>query len=222
MSNQALLTLSQIIVALGLVLTALGGYGAYHFSKKIEREKEAKAAYTGVIKASGKILLSTKDNVWPTLEIGDSGAKLVWAGPPGGALIRLSGTDLTIVREDGRVKVSILIRDKTGAIVAELIKNEWKVNPNQTWDRNYSPDALEVIDPTGDVVLQVRALLDRVQLHAKLYEPNGRAIGIGKGPGGGIFEVTGPQHPVLKLKIERMFVYPSDLHLGETQRPPIA
>lgn len=42
MSYQILQTLSQITIAAGLMLTALGGYGAFHYGKKIEEEKEKK------------------------------------------------------------------------------------------------------------------------------------------------------------------------------------
>ncbi len=71
----------------------------------------------------------------------------------------------------------------------------------------------------GDVVLQVRALPDRVQLQAKIYDRSGRAFGFGTGKDaqgrlGGAFEIAPPGHP-LKLKIAPMFRYPSASHLGE-------
>lgn len=58
--------------------------------------------------------------------------------------------------------MSLVIRDRSGRLVAEIVNNEWKVNPQNAWDRNYSADALEVRDPTGDIVLQVKALADRI------------------------------------------------------------
>ncbi len=79
--------------------------------------------------------------------------------------------------------------------------------------------ALEVKDPTGDIVLQVKLLADRVQFQAKIYDSNGVRWGIGKKSGpegrGGVIEKTGSAHPSLTLKIEHIFKYPSDLHLGE-------
>lgn len=220
MTNQSWQTLSQIVVVIGLLLTALGGYGAYHFGKLVEQEKDAKSAYTGELKVRKKLLLSGTEHVWPKIEFGDSGAILLYAGPTGSPLFTFADdTKLTIVREGDSVKVSLLIRDKTGAVVAELQKNEWKVNPHRSWDRNYSRDALEVIDETGDVVLQVKALQDRVQLQAKFYDSHGRGFAFGKTKGpdgvGGGMEFTGPAHPVLTMKFARMFAYPSDRHLGE-------
>jgi hypothetical protein len=46
MSAQTFLTLSQIAIALGLIISALGGYGAYHFQKIVETEKEGTARPT--------------------------------------------------------------------------------------------------------------------------------------------------------------------------------
>ena len=40
MTYQTLQTLSQVAVAVGLIMTAVGGYGAYYYQKKIDTEKE--------------------------------------------------------------------------------------------------------------------------------------------------------------------------------------
>jgi len=225
MSNQTWLTITQAVVALGLVLAAIGGYGAYIFGKRIEREKDARRAYTGEIRSPIKVVVSSKDHVWPQLELGNSGTVFAYTGPQGSPLFKFAeDANLTIVREDGRVKVSLDIRDKRGALVAELVKNEWRVNPHNAFDRNYSTDALEVRDASGDVVLQVKALPDRVQLQARLYDPSGRGIGFGKvvgpdgRPGGGI--VLSPSGHPLDLKIAPMFKYPSDTHLGQLVDSP--
>jgi hypothetical protein len=76
-----------------------------------------------------------------------------------------------------------------------------------------------VKDPTGDIVLQVKVLEDRVQLQAKFYDSDGRGFAFGKviGPqgwGGGV-EITGSERPYLRMKIAPMFKYPSHSHLGE-------
>ncbi len=221
MTNEGWQTLSQVAIVLGVLLTALGGYGAYVFGKRVDREKEAPAAYSGELRANEEILFSGPNHVWPKIEFGDSGAILMYTGPEGSPLFRIGEeTGLTIVREGRQVKLSTIIRDQNGRVVAELVKNEWKVNPHNSWDRNYTADTLEVKDPTGDIVLQVRALPDRIQLQAKFYEATGRGVGFGaiRGPdgqwGGGI-ELTGSAHPRLTLRIAPLFKYPSDRHLGE-------
>jgi hypothetical protein len=222
MTNANLQTICQIAVAIGMLLAALGGYGAYHFGKIVEKENTARTSYSGRLEKESKNIkiLMAKGQPYPKLEIGDSGAILVYSGPKGSPLFVFADENaLTIEMENGDVKVSTTIRDRTGHIVAELTKNEWKVNPHNTWDRNYSKNALEVKDPTGDIVLQVILLDDRIRFQAKLYDSSGRGVGIGKvrGPegwGGGI-EITGPAHPNIELKISPIFKYPSDLHLGE-------
>jgi hypothetical protein len=40
MTPQTLQTLSQIAIATGLILSALGGYGTYYYQKQIDKEKE--------------------------------------------------------------------------------------------------------------------------------------------------------------------------------------
>ena len=93
------------------------------------------------------------------------------------------------------------------------------MNQNTAFDRNYSQEALEVRDAGGDVVLQIRVKEDRVQFAGKFYDNNGRGVPFGKltdGAGnmvGGI-ELTGPGRE-LRLRIEPLFRYPSDQHLGE-------
>jgi hypothetical protein len=231
MTNQTLQTLSQVLIAVGILFTALGDWGSYYFGQRVQRDKEAvmekkekeiaaHKAYSGVLAPKDELLFVPGKQIYPQLEFGDSGSILKFAGQQGSPLFKIAeDNDITIEVEGGQIKVSTKIRDKKGNLVAEIIKNEWKVNPDKSWDRNYSKDALEVKDPTGDIVLQVRIVKERVQFQAKLYDATGRGIGFGKmkGPNGwgGAIELTGPNHPKLTLKIEPIFKYPSALHLGE-------
>jgi len=186
-----------------------------------QSKDEAKSKYFGVLKPKSKILLSSKKNTYPKFEFGDSGAILVFAGKQGEPLISIfEDNSITIVIEDGQVKVSTIIRDRSGAIIAELIKNKWKVNLNSSFDRNYSKNALEVKDSSGDVVLQLRLVEDRVQFQGKFYDSRGNGVAFGKvrdasGTIGGGIERTGTANPNLTLHIEPIFKYPSELHLGE-------
>ena len=173
---------------------------------------------------------------------------MCWQGPQGEALIRLfDDNELIIWVENDRLKVSTQIRDSHGELVAEIIGNEWKLRKDNLWDRNYGKNALEVRDANGDVILQVVLKEDYVQFAAKMYSPNGAGFGIGStnftqedirkqkeeslgivaaadGPKEvkvgdviGVLEVCPPGHS-LKLVIEPIFQYPSDLHLGECIR----
>lgn len=230
MTNQTLQTLFQFIVAFGIFLTAIGGYGAYFFGNKAQRDREVEIeqeeknnaaikAYSGALKVNNEKLLDSDKKIYPQLELGDSGSIFKFTGAQGSPLFKIAeDNDIIIETEDGNTKVSSKIRDREGRIVAEIIKNEWKVNPDKSWDRNYSNNALEVKDPSGDIILQIKLVEDRVQFQAKLYDSSGRRIGFGKSKsheGGGVLELTGPKHPELELIIQPIFKYPSGLHLGE-------
>lgn len=179
------------------------------------------AAYSGVLETN-----STK-GAMPKLEIGDSGAILMWAGPQGQPMISIfSDCHVTIeVRQNritgrGRLLVSTQVRDAQGHLVAELNRNQWQVNPAASFDRNYRRDALEVKDAGGDVILQARLVGDRVQLQAKFRDVDGQGVAIGKGQDhngvvGGIIEITGHAHPQLLMHIQPMFRYPSNRYFGK-------
>jgi hypothetical protein len=235
MTNETLQTIAQAITAVGLVLAALGGYGAYYFGHRIEKEKQqttelqeaeskARAAQTGVLQTQKQhtetMILDPAKGAYPILEFGDSGAMFLFAGPQGAPIFKFAGENqITIVKENGEVKVSATIRDRSGKVVAELVKNEWKVNPQKSWDRNYTADALEVRDSAGEVVLQVRALPDRIQFQAKLYDATGMGIAFVKsdmpGQPGGLIDFARPPGGKFRVKIAPMFKYPSERHLGE-------
>jgi len=189
--------------------------------EEMQNQEERKKAYTGRLQPEKKILFSGKDHIYRDLEIGDSGALLRNVGLEGTPIFHfIEVNDIVIEVEDGQLKLSTKIRDKKGQIIAEIIKNEWKVNPQNSWDRNYSQNSLEVRDTTGDIVLQVKLVEDRLQFQAKLYDSTGRGFAIGKSFGpekrGGIIEQTNPNHPnLIIVSIKPMFKYPSELHLGE-------
>jgi hypothetical protein len=193
--------------------------------RKEKKEKE-KSRYTGELRTEqDDVLLSSKDSKYPKLELGDSGAVFLFAGETGTPLFRFfENSHLTVVKDGGQLKVSTNIYDKRGNLVAELRNNEWRVNQNASFDRNFSNCALEVKDASGDIILQVRLVEDRIQIQAKFYGPNGEGVALGKGfdaqgNPGGIMEITGPRHPVLQMQIPPLFKYPSDLHMGEYAAP---
>ena len=62
----------------------------------------------------------------------------------------MKGDRFTIEKIDGKLMVSTMIRDSSGNVLAELRRNEWKVAPPpKTWDRNYTDNALEVVNAEG-------------------------------------------------------------------------
>jgi hypothetical protein len=175
-------------------------------------------SFYNMIGLGKNILFSTKDNIYPALELGTSGAILNWNGPNGKPMFQLFGdTPLIILKEQGQLKISTKIRGQDG-LVAEIENNEWKINPSNSFDRNYNKNALEVKDRDGNVVLQIRLLDNRIQFQGKFFDEKGNGVALGgqKNMGGGIIEMTGSGHPKLNYNINPIFKYPSGLHFGET------
>jgi hypothetical protein len=136
-------------------------------------------------------------------------------------LLKRWGDDrLTVETIYGRAYISTRVRDEHGNIIAELIKNEWKINPPPaTWDRNYRNDALEVIDTRGDVKLQIRILPGIVQIQGEWWLTMNKNLrqrlvwAEAPDGGGAVLSFCDPEQACTKIR--KMFKYPSDKHLGE-------
>lgn len=189
---------------------------AAFFEYRNQENEYALSAQTGLLRSKEA---TAEDSDFPKIEIGNSGTVFVLAGDPSLPFLRiLKDCELMISRVGGELKVSTTIRDQSGAVVAEIHDNEWQINTGSSYDRNYSETALEVLDSSGRVALQVVALSDRVQLQGIWYDANGDGVALWSAPleiGGAFIEMTGLQKKRLEAPIERMFRYPSARHLGE-------
>jgi hypothetical protein len=179
-------------------------------------KKEGLPQFYGSLRADSQIMLNPKSGIYPVLEIGDSGANFIYTGQKDLPIFKfLERSFLTVRKDEDQIKVSIQIRSRQDGLVAELVHNEWKINPQAIFDRNYSKDALEVRDKNGDIVLQVKIKADKVQLQFKSYGSNEDAFAMIKDPSGdGGLMIKGRQE-VEKAVINPLFKYPSDLHFGE-------
>jgi hypothetical protein len=163
--------------------------------------------------------IEIKGEALPVLEIGNSGTIFYLFDNVLDFLVDY-GCKVTLDGLSGQLKVSTILRDQNGNVVAELIQNEWKVSP-ATWDRNYNDTALEVKDPTGHIVLQVKLLDDRIQLQGEWWTKGKGIRVLAKSAGGGaLMSAMGDvadrdRHP----QIVPIFEYPSKLHLGELRKP---
>lgn len=216
----------QLLMLVGVLITVLGGYGSWLFGSRVEAEKERTSAFVGQLNAKTKLVLSGTHGIVPRIELGQSNAFVVGApssAPNYGMLMPLlEESGLTVYKEDGEVKVSVTIRDKQGSAIAMLEKNEWKVNPSKSFDRNYTSDMLEVCDAANEPVLQVHVLPDRVRLQMQTYNSRGKLMGIGavklnlRG-GNRLYGFITPdvRRDYSDIHFRRVFRYPSEKHLGE-------
>lgn len=131
---------------------------------------------------------------------------------------RVLGVDypLTLKLVEGRLMVSMKVYSLDGQTVAEINDNEWVVNPNNYFQRNYDENALEIIGEF-DIPMQVE-LIDQgtIRVRGVFINSEGDAV---------IVDDVGVQ--VLKGRrsseeirdaaknIKRIFEYPSDLNLGK-------
>jgi hypothetical protein len=130
----------------------------------------------------------------------------------------LYDNSLIISEDNGHLKVSLLIRDQTGTVVARIIENEWQVShPPGIFDRNYTNDTLEIINNSGEVFLQIRLLADRVQLNGVFYNSEGYGIEVYPHPetkGKWRMHILAPETK-RRYELKPLFKYPSELHFGE-------
>jgi hypothetical protein len=192
---------------------------------------DAIPSYSGVLAPRATLLFSARDaeaSSIPKIQFGTSNviysAKEVGRDSQLGTLLfpALSENQFKIETISGKIKISTQIREGDGNLIAELVRNEWKVAPPpRTWDRNYSDDALEVKDASGAIVLQVRVFPDRIQIQGMWWWDMGPPNGIvrffirGNPTVGGQIVIVpiGNKDPL--PSIDPMFQYPSDQHLGE-------
>jgi hypothetical protein len=184
-------------------------------------QPEKTVASAGVIAPRRELFSSTAPKN-PRIEIGHSGDIVEISGPsPAFTLILYKNSSLKVEVENGKLLVSTQIRNAAGNLIAEIVRNEWKSFP-AAWDRNYDDDTFEVRNEKGNIVLQIRALPDRIQLQGEWPSEGGQTIRLvdSKRPNaplgsrGLIARYSGADDSKIP-KIEPLFKYPSERHLGE-------
>lgn len=169
-----------------------------------EEEKEKYSEYSGVI--SGE--LKNKSIAYPSIKLGT--AKLVWQGPEGEPIFLIGNDPIRVWIEEGELKISTVIRNEDGKIIARLEANEWQVNPNLIFDRNFDKEAVEVINEKGEVILQAEFDGESVQFAGIFYREDGWRIALGYN----IIESRPPSERI-QASFEPIFKYPSKNHPGE-------
>jgi hypothetical protein len=59
--------------------------------------------------------------------------------------------------EDGRLLLSARLYDREGRLVAEVNRNQWRINPNNIFRTEADPDRVRVIDQYGELALDACA-----------------------------------------------------------------
>lgn len=206
-------TFFQALIAFGSMLAIIGGFGSYCIGKKIEQKKEEKSRYVGTIESQTKIIFSLAKNIIPNIKIGDKGP--IFHGDF--SWFKRLGLEVKFI--NNQIKVSASVRDYTGNMLTTIVDNEWKVNPNKVFDRNYSKNAVEVKDNNGNIVLQVRFSGDVLQFQGVLYDPKNNLSWLvaqreRDDRMDAFMEIQKPGGN-FTYSIKPIFKYPSDLHLGE-------
>ena len=136
----------RISVILIILLISSLGLVAY---KEFKSDQYSKSS--GVIDDDLKPKISNIIiNVGPGIDIISGDLKEFKREDSGAPLF--DGLDIWI--EDDKLKISSTIPDESEQIIAKLEANEWQVNPNKIFDRNFDNKGIEVIDDKGDVILQ--------------------------------------------------------------------
>jgi hypothetical protein len=175
-----------------------------------------KSAIVGVMVPERREVLLDASKASLKIEVGDSNTFFTAGTPirqPWFQMFR--DNQLTIERINGQVVISTAVRDSSGAIVAEVIRNQWKVRPELLWDKNFNRNALEIRDKFGDVVLQIVVLEDRIRIQGVWRSSSGDCFMMvknpdPKNPGASLITFYNPT-----IKIKPIFLYPSELHPGE-------
>jgi hypothetical protein len=137
---------------------------------------------------------------------------------PDNVFLREGDTPILSLRlVNNRLLVSTMIRDMNGDLIAELVDNEWKLNKDSIFDRNYTDECLEVRDKQGRITLQVIHFGDTIHLAGIFRCRNTCTTVLEPSENGAVFDITLPgKEP--NYQIPAICDYPSDRHFGACPR----
>jgi hypothetical protein len=120
------------------------------------------------------------------------------------------------LNREGNILVDCNFKDLSGKIVAEMINNEWEINPNNFFKRNYDDHGVEIIDQEGIMKLQID-FIDNDKLKIGGIIKDSRQVhfisdAMIESTDNGLIN----KDKITKLSetIPNMFIYPADKNLG--------
>lgn len=219
MESESYVTLCNYGIAIFGVLAILSSFGAWHFSKRVEEEKTLMAANEGKLVPSAehglfKVFLQDGRGYGVPIRTSKNGRGVLTITNPEGRIFDLFNENMLTIKRDNTIKVSAKFRNREGEIVAEMINNEWELNTNNFYKRNYSKNALEVIDNEGRVVFNVIIEENEVILQGIFYGKDGSHLTFADSLGSIVMTYNtdgkGPD-----VRIAPIFRYPSNRYFGE-------
>jgi hypothetical protein len=128
----------RILYLGALGLSILIFYGVHQYVSTVERARRGVSSPApdpnvmhGTLRAEPTVLFSSESSSPTLLEIGDSGSMMDWGGKQGSPMFQIGEDALTVERlANGNVAVTTTIRDPSGKIVAEIVRNDWKLRPS--------------------------------------------------------------------------------------------
>jgi hypothetical protein len=183
------------------------------------RREEMAAALEGDLRGAGEVFDDGKLRITPMVQIGTTESILMLIPSNQLEPYFKPFPDAEFRVEFGRrgPVVSTTVRDSSGHIAATINKNHWRVYPPFCKEKNYTEDALEILDSSSHVVLQLKLLPDRVQVQGEWWDNQGHGLRISRSsdPKRGQVIHLGPQIKRNGAIIQPMFKYPSKHHWQE-------
>ncbi len=187
--------------------------------KKLE---EKKTALQGKLKSKGE--LNEKENRQVNIWIGSNafGAPL-FSFKEGYQLNAIISEDLAITlkyNKNLKMSLSCKFRSIDNAIISEIQNNEWVINPNNFFQRNYDDHGLEVIGKDGIIKFRID-FTDPYNIKILGLITDGQGIfyisdkGMHRIP---YARITMPEIARMSNEIPYMFVYPAETHFAERKK----
>lgn len=193
-------------------LTALLIFSAYYFNDRNSNLEEAMKAREGVLSSSSPLPVEFNVLEKMTLLVGNTTTGMTNVRHPIGFA---DGESLSVKKLDNQIAVSLKIYNYKGQQIAELVDNEWVINSDRSivWDRNYTKNALEIVNNKHDVIFQIVVLKNVVKIQTKLYDKFGNLYVLYENEkGSGSISIGGKED---EYKIKPIFKYPSKEYFGE-------
>ena len=184
-----------------------------------QRREELAAAVEGDLRGVGEVFDDGKLRITPMVQIGTTASILMLIPSNQLEPFFKPFPDAEFRVEYGRrgPMVNTTVRDSDGHIVATINKNHWRVYPPFCQEKNYTENALEILDGSLHVVLQLKLLPDRVQVQGEWWDNQGHGLRISKSPDPKRGQVTSLSAQIKRNEafIKPMFKYPSKHHWQE-------